>query len=589
MQQRMKELNCVDVTPPDSPVTDDHTKTKRFLAKPDNNTKPLLDFMAFDGSNEFSSPNGSQDRRTYKNKYNDSVDSVSSAVQDSDQDLTIKSKGSVVRWHSFQKTKNRPNALAGQTVGSLTVGQLLVLRKFALLKLTAIMEWYCPTHRTGWNWELPKFMRKTKMPDPKDKTVFGVPLIANVQKYGSALPPFVQSAFRWPEDNALDHVGLFRKPGVKSQIQRLKQLAEADPEDVKFENHQAYDVADIMKQYFRVLPEALLTNELSESFVAIFQHVPVYLQKEAVHYTVLLLPDEHREALFALLDFLFRVSSRSNVNQMSASNLAVCLAPPATSHNRSSSLSPRRNHHQSSTASAATIGLPDSKQLGQNKAAHDCLLFLIKHYRQLFAMSDEIMSQCHFSYMDESIPISLVELGAEMGHDWRGYLNVCTSMLLKEAKDKNRGWMAVGSFENVDISYKKVGDGHPLRLWRVCTEVEAPPAEVLARILWERHVWDADLVSARVVAKMDARADLYQYAVAAMAPHPDKDYCVVRSWRTDLNRGGCAVVETSVEHPDAKQPAAGSVRGIVLASRYLIEPCGSGRPRVLHLSRVDTK
>ncbi|CAI6370924.1 unnamed protein product, partial [Macrosiphum euphorbiae] len=26
-------------------------------------------------------------------------------------------------------------------------------------------------------------------------------------------------------------------------------------------------------------------------------------------------------------------------------------------------------------------------------------------------MSDEIMSQCHFSYMDESIPISLEELG----------------------------------------------------------------------------------------------------------------------------------------------------------------------------------
>jgi deleted in liver cancer protein len=129
---------------------------------------------------------------------------------------------------------------------------------------------------------------------------------------------------------------------------------------------------------------------------------------------VLLLPDEHREALFALLDFLCQVSSRSNVNQMSASNLAVCLAPslfhlgngsawssshphggsaggstpssPVTSHNRSSSVSPRRNHHQSSATSASVVGLPDSKQLGQNKAAHDCLLFLIKHYRQLFAV-----------------------------------------------------------------------------------------------------------------------------------------------------------------------------------------------------------
>lgn len=73
----------------------------------------------------------------------------------------------MVRWHSFQETKHRPNSLVGQMVGSLTVGQLLVLRKLALLKLTAIMERYCPTHRTGWNWELPKFMRKTRMPDPK--------------------------------------------------------------------------------------------------------------------------------------------------------------------------------------------------------------------------------------------------------------------------------------------------------------------------------------------------------------------------------------------------------------------------------------
>lgn len=127
--------------------------------------------------------------------------------------------------------------------------------------------------------------------------------------------------------------------------------------------------------------------------------VPVYLQKEAVHCTVLLLPDEHREALFTLLDFLSRVSCRSHVNQMSASNLAVCLAPslfhlgngssqggagstppsPVTSQ-RSSSVSPRRNHQSS------TMGLPDSKQLGQNKAAHDCLLYLIKQYHQLFVV-----------------------------------------------------------------------------------------------------------------------------------------------------------------------------------------------------------
>ncbi len=48
------------------------------------------------------------------------------------------------------------------------------------------------------------------------------------------------------------------------------------------------------------------------------------------------------------------------------------------------------------------------------------------------------------------------------------------------------------------------------------------------------------------------------------------------------------VVETSVEHNDA-EVIPGCVRGIVLASRYLIEPCGSGKSRILHLSRVDIK
>ena len=77
-------------------------------------------------------------------------------------------RASVVRWHSFQRNSGRPNSLRGQSINSLTVGQIRVLRKLSMLKLTAIMEKYCPTHRTaGWNWELPKFIRKAKTPDHK--------------------------------------------------------------------------------------------------------------------------------------------------------------------------------------------------------------------------------------------------------------------------------------------------------------------------------------------------------------------------------------------------------------------------------------
>lgn len=50
--------------------------------------------------------------------------------------------------------------------------------------------------------------------------------------------------------------------------------------------------------------------------------------------------------------------------------------------------------------------------------------------------------------------------------------------------NRSRGWVSVSTHEpHVDLCYRKVGDGHPLRLWRVTTEVEAPPREVLHRFV----------------------------------------------------------------------------------------------------------
>lgn len=68
-------------------------------------------------------------------------------------------------------------------------------------------------------------------------------------------------------------VGLFRKSGVKSRIQSLRQMNEASGADgaVSYEGQSAYDVADMLKQYFRDLPEPLLSSKLSETFLQIYQ------------------------------------------------------------------------------------------------------------------------------------------------------------------------------------------------------------------------------------------------------------------------------------------------------------------------------
>ncbi|XP_034938595.1 stAR-related lipid transfer protein 13 [Chelonus insularis] len=523
----------------------------------------------------------------------DSQESSSTmASRDSDQeDESPRHKSTVVRWHSFQRGSLYPelNPLCNRAMASMSCGQLLVLRKLSLLKLTACMERYCPTHRTGWNWELPKFIRKIKSPDYKDKTVFGVPLLLSLQRTGQALPKCIQIALRWLRTNALDQVGIFRKSGMRSRIQKLKAMTETQGDNINFDGQQAFDVADLVKQYFRELPEALLTNKLSETFIAIFQHVPPELRPDAVQCVLLLLPDEHREALETLLDFLHQVASNAPYNQMTAFNLAVCLAPSlfhlnhsnANVTNRSSSVSPRRRK---------TVGMVDQRELSENKAAYDCLLYLIKTHRQLFMISSDMLTQCHFNYMEESVPVGLEELGSEMKQDWSGYMHACTNALLKEAREKSRGWVTVNNpaDTSVEMAYKKVGDGHPLRLWRVSTEVEAPPHELLHRVLKERHIWDPQLLKSRVVKQLATNAEIFQYAAGNMCPLPARDYCVLRTWRTDLPKDACVIVETSVQHPDAPVMPGGT-RGIVLASRYLIEKCGSGKSRIMHLSRVDTK
>ena len=77
----------------------------------------------------------------------------------------------VVRWHSFRRGSSQSifNVNQSISISSLTVGQFSLLRKFALLRLTALLERHTSATKPAWGWDLPKFMRKAKAPDYKGK------------------------------------------------------------------------------------------------------------------------------------------------------------------------------------------------------------------------------------------------------------------------------------------------------------------------------------------------------------------------------------------------------------------------------------
>lgn len=155
----------------------------------------------------------------------------------------------------------------------------------------------------GFSRTVPKTLTKAKTTtEVKGQQVFGVPLLVSVQQTGESLPPCILRALVYLRTECLDQVndpkllfkqknrtnrknsvafpmcpsflsqlGLFRKPGLKSRIQYLRETVESDPEGFSYEGQSAFDVADMVKQYFRDLPEPIFTSKLCGTFLHIFQ------------------------------------------------------------------------------------------------------------------------------------------------------------------------------------------------------------------------------------------------------------------------------------------------------------------------------
>lgn len=287
-----------------------------------------------------------------------------------------------LRWHSFQNSHRPSLNSESLEINRQFAGQISLLHKGSLLRLTGFMEKYTVPHKQAWVWSMPKFMKRNKTPDYRGHHVFGVPPLIHVQRTGQPLPQSIQQAMRYLRSQCLDQVGIFRKSGVKSRIQSLRQMNETSPDNVCYEGQSAYDVADLLKQYFRDLPEPIFTSKLTTTFLQIYQLLPKEQWLAATQAATLLLPDENREVLQTLLYFLSDIASAEE-NQMTAGNLAVCLAPSIFHLNvsKKDSSSPRIK------SKCSLVGRPGPRDLSENMAATQGLTHMISDCKKLFQVS----------------------------------------------------------------------------------------------------------------------------------------------------------------------------------------------------------
>ncbi|KAM6984023.1 rho GTPase-activating protein 7 isoform 2-T2 [Tautogolabrus adspersus] len=494
-----------------------------------------------------------------------------------------------LHWSSEQSLPSLPTSPG---VENQSVSQFLLLQKLSLLKLTALMDKYSPSSKQGWNWTVPKPPRKTKVLETKGRRVFGAPLLLSVQQTGEPLPPSILRALVHLRNECLDQVGLFRKSGVKSRIQNLRELVESDPDGVSYDGQSAYDVADMVKQYFRDLPEPIFTCKLCESFLHIYQYFPKDQQLVAAQAAMLLLPGENREALRTLLFFLRDVVSCVDENQMTPTNLAVCLAPSLFHLNTlKRDVNTTRSSHRK-----YSLGRPDQRDLSENLAATQGLSNMITEAQRLFQLP-EFWSGLSLSAAEDSScvegggPGSPAQGGGEEEQDERRRkLQQSTEQLLKEAKEKSQGWESHPAPEHVELAFKKMDDGYPLWMWRGVAEVDAPQKELLHRLLREQALWEGNLSQAAVIQTLSKDAEVYRYVLKnrghSLGSQPPQEHLLLRSWQAEPSSGPLYLSSVSTEHPEA--PSEG-VRAHVHSCLYLLEPTGARRTRLTHLCRTDRR
>ncbi|EFB17993.1 hypothetical protein PANDA_006213, partial [Ailuropoda melanoleuca] len=156
--------------------------------------------------------------------------------------------------------------------------------------------------------------------------IFGVPFNALphsvVPEYGH-IPSFLVDACTSLEEH-IHTEGLFRKSGSVIRLRALKN--KLDHGESCLSSAPPCDVAGLLKQFFRELPEPILPADLHEALFKA-QQLGTEEKNKATLLLSCLMADHTIDVLRYFFNFLRNVSLRSSENKMDSSNLAVIFAP----------------------------------------------------------------------------------------------------------------------------------------------------------------------------------------------------------------------------------------------------------------------
>ncbi|XP_006795786.1 rho GTPase-activating protein 6-like [Neolamprologus brichardi] len=209
------------------------------------------------------------------------------------------------------------------------------------------------------------------------------------------VPRVVDSCCQHIEKYGLHTVGIFRVGSSKKRVRQLREEFDRGIDVQLDEEYSVHDVAALLKEFLRDLPDPLLTKELYTAFINTTL-LDSYEQQSVVQLLIYLLPACNSDTLHRLLEFLSTVADHAHDqqdkdgqeitgNKMTALNLATIFGPNLL-------------HKQKSTDKEFTV--QSSARAEESTAVIAVLEKMIASFQALFMVPPDLQNEVLMSLLE---------------------------------------------------------------------------------------------------------------------------------------------------------------------------------------------
>uniref|UniRef100_A0A668A334 Rho GTPase activating protein 6 n=1 Tax=Myripristis murdjan TaxID=586833 RepID=A0A668A334_9TELE len=209
------------------------------------------------------------------------------------------------------------------------------------------------------------------------------------------VPRVVDSCCQHLEKYGLQTVGIFRVGSSKKRVRQLREEFDRGVDVQLDEEHSVHDVAALLKEFLRDMPDPLLTKELYTPFINSMLLDPDE-QQSVIQLLIYLLPACNSDTLHRLLEFLSTVADHAHDRQ--DKDKQEITGNKMTSLNLATIFGPNLLHKQKS--SDKEFSVQSSARAEESTAVIAVLQKMIASYHTLFMVPPDLQNEVLMSLLE---------------------------------------------------------------------------------------------------------------------------------------------------------------------------------------------